>query len=513
MHAQNTKEPILNYLIKIIVIAFDAFAISWVSQFVLFGKPCFLFSASLITFVSISFTPIRLSLNIITLLIALLFPVSRTLQDGLLQWASVEILMTTNIEEALGFQESLPTGLILQAVGIAVVLLIFIIFNKRLNLALSNQNRKKFCVAAFILTPCFIISAYKTIYPRVIDMRQAYTDLTTNYQLPPPDFTVTPAHFKHKKYVVIIGESMRADMVSAYGFSLKTTPNIEAIPKQIISSFITPAPYTIVSVPRLLSIVHDDGKIEIQNNAVTLAKAAGFKTYWISSQGFTGQWQIGAKQLASYADQNFFSPMQIDDLLLPEIEKTLTINEPQVLFIHIIGSHENPCNRLGNYDNKYESNGSKILSCYLSSFNRTDEFIARIITMLKKYSANDYSLMYFADHGLNFVKDGNNYALKRDPNVKQSYQVPFFITSGTMTKTTIHKVLRSGSNLMNYFPTWLGVTTDKTPEGYDIFQAPSDNPMVMGYDEILHPYVSLKDGIKAEEIAKYVKKIDETVTK
>lgn len=172
-------------IIKIIVIAFDAFAISWIIQFVLLGKPCFLIPAFLITIVLLNFSPIRLGLNFIALFTALLFPVSRTLQDGLLQWASVEILMTTNIDEAVGFQESLPTGLILQAVGIAGVLLILIICNKRLKLDFSYKTAHKLYLAVLLLAPYFIISAYKAIYPRIIDMQQAYADLTTNYQLPP----------------------------------------------------------------------------------------------------------------------------------------------------------------------------------------------------------------------------------------------------------------------------------------------------------------------------------------
>ncbi len=505
MQSHALKKQNISFLFKILVIAFNAFAISWIIQFVLFGKPCFLIPAFLITLIAILFSKIRVGLNIFALLTALLFPVSRTLQDGLLQWASVEVLMTTNIEEAVGFQGSLPTGLIMQAMAIAAILLLLIICNKHLKLDFSIKARQRLFIAAFAIAPFFVISAYKTLVPRINDMRQAYLDLTTNEELPPPNFTVTSVHLKHNKYVVVIGESMRADMLSAYGFGLKTTPNIDSIPKQMIANFITPAPYTIVSIPRLLSLVHDDGTIEIQNNAVTLAKAAGFKTYWISSQGFTGQWQIGAKKLANYADQNFFTPMQIDELLLPEIERALAKDEAQVIFVHIIGSHENPCNRLGNYDNKYQSQGNKLLSCYLTSFNRTDEFIAQIITMLKKYSKRDYSLMYFSDHGLNFVKDGDGYSLKRDPCIKQSYEAPFFITSGDLTKTTVYNVLRSGNSLMNFFPTWLGVTTDKTPDGYDIFSAPNDDPMVMGYDELLHPYRSLKEGITADEMAKAVK--------
>ena len=493
-------------LLKWVLIAFDAFAISWVTQFVFLGKPCFLFPALLVTFILIQCPKVRLALNTVAILSALMFPVSRTLQDGLLQWASVEVLMTTNFDEAVGFQESLPKNLVLQTLCIVAILLLFVIFNKRFSISFSPKQHKVLLVICIALTPYLGITAYKHLAPRIADMQQAYADLTTTQELIPPDIKITSQSKKHKKkYVVVIGESMRADMLSAYGFPFGTTPNIDAMPKEMITDFVTPAPYTIVSVPRLLSIVHNDGSIEIQNNAVTVAKAAGFKTYWISSQGFTGQWQIGAKTLSAYADNSYFSPIQIDDLLLPEIEKVLALNESQVLFVHIIGSHENPCNRLGNYENKYKTEGNKTLSCYLTTYNRTDEFLANIVSMLKKNSSNDYSMMYFSDHGLNFVKDGNGYSLKRDPTVKQGYQSPFFVTSGDMTSTIIHKTLRSGNNLMSYFPTWFGVTTNKTPDGYDIFKAPDDEPMIMSYDEILHPYKSLKDSVKAEEMAKVVK--------
>ena len=60
---------------------------------------------------------------------------------------------------------------------------------------------------------------------------------------------------------------------------------------------------------------------------------------------------------------------------------------------------------------------------------------------------------------------------------------------------------------MQYFPTWFGVTTDKTQAGYDIFSAPDDDPYVMSYDEVLHQYRTLDDGIKAEEMLPNIKAI------
>lgn len=121
--------------------------------------------------------------------------------------------------------------------------------------------------------------------------------------------------------------------------------------------------------------------------------------------------------------------------------------------------------------------------------------------MLKKYSGADYSLMYFSDHGLNFVRESKGFALKRDPLVKESYESPFFITSGDMTDTKIYNVTRSGNSLIKFFTTWFGVRTAQLPDNYDIFTATEDDPMIMGYDEILKPYQSLHHSLKAEDMA------------
>ena len=342
--------------LQLFFILLNACATTWIIQFVFLGKPCFFGSAALLTFFLLFNTKVRLIINTLALLCALLYPVSRTLQDGLLQWASVEVLMTTDFNEAAGFQQSLPDSLLYKAVAMACVFLGFILCNGMLKIQLSRRLTRASFLCVLCIVPVFAFNAYRNLSPRISDMYEAYVDLTVanKQELAKPQWVITEdLGTSKRKYVIVVGESMRKDMMSAYGFPLKTTPNIDALPKRMLSAFITPAAYTIVSVPRLLSIVRNDGSFESQNNAVTLASAAGLKTYWISSQGYSGHWQLGAKILSQYADHAYFSPMGIDDLLLPKISETLQKDEAQAIFVHIIGSHENPCHRLGNFKNIY----------------------------------------------------------------------------------------------------------------------------------------------------------------
>lgn len=500
----------LSTSLKLLLLAINAISISWLVEFVFLGKPYFLAPAALLIFFLSSYSKIRIGANIIGIISALLYPLSRTLDDGLLQWASIEVLLTTNFDEALGFHESLPTKLIYQGGLCGLICITFIIFNKRLNLKYSRLTKRCFFLCALAVLPWLSISGYKAIQPKITDMIDAYNQLSDTPKLLEPQWEITSLTGKqYRKYVIVVGESMRADMHSSYGFHFDTSPIIDKTPKKLISNFIAPAAYTLLSVPRLLSIVHDDGSFESQHNAVTLAKSAGLQTYWISAQGYAGHFNIGSSILANYADQQYFSYMGLDEVLLPKIREIISKDEAQAIFVHIKGSHENPCRRLGNHPNLYKTkDGSQILSCYLTTYNYTDDFIATIISMLKETVGKDYALMYFSDHGLNFVKDGEGYSLKRDPKVKQGYQIPFFITSGYMTETTVYDVLRSGNNLMHYFPTWFGVSTNRTQENYDIFNAPNDNPMVMDYDEVFHPYTNLHEGVKADEMAEFVSNLN-----
>ena len=209
--------------------------------------------------------------------------------------------------------------------------------------------------------------------------------------------------------------------------------------------------------------------------------------------------------MARYADHKTFVPVQNDFVLLPIIEKTLKDEHKKVIFVHIVGSHENPCSKLFGYPNNYKYNVGKVMNCYLATYNKTDEFVHKVVEMLKATSKS-YSLVYFADHGLNFVESSGGYKIFRDPEIKQSYEVPLLVVASDITDNREYEVTRSAFNMIDFYASWLGVKTNLTRDDYDIFTAESDeNPLVADYENALNPFKEKHDGVKALDVYKKMK--------
>lgn len=494
-------------IIKVVILILSSFFSAWVFQYICFGHPSFIVSAFLFCLVLSFYDRARLGLNIFTLLLSLVYPAAKVFGSGVVQTAALDVLLTTNLEETVGFHEVLPTYLLIQGGAIFVVYLLLIIFNKRLHIDLSGiKSLYRYPVTAAVCI-CVCIYGYKAFEPRVSEMIEAYSFIVDEEEPKETDFKILSKSEKYDTYVVIIGESMRADFMSTYGFPLKTTPFIDKMNKYYISNFISPAPNTSLAVPRLLSLTVD-GKLQDHNNVVNLAKLAGFDTYWISSQPFSGEGCSPIGRISRNVDSKNFIPVQNDFVLFPFIEKTLKEKGKKVVFIHIVGSHENPCSKLYDYPNNYNYKVGKVMNCYLATYNKTDEFVNKVVEMLKS-SSKSYSLVYFADHGLNFVESSGEYSIFREPEIKQSYDVPFLVVSSDITVNQEYKVTRSAFNMMDFFASWLGVRTNLTKDDYDIFKEDSDlNPLVVDYGFSSNPYFEKKDGIKASDVYKRMTETD-----
>lgn len=494
-------------IIKIIILSLSSFFSAWVFQYICFGHPSFIFSAFFFCLVLSLYDASRLGLNIFTLLLSLVYPAAKVFGSGVVQTAALDVVLTTNFEETVGFHEVLPSYLLLQGGSIFVVYLLLIIFNRRLSVNLLGIKPLYRYLVTAVACICVCIYGYKAFEPRVSEMIEAYSFIVDEKEPKETDFKILSQTVKYDTYVVIIGESMRADFMSAYGFPLKTTPFIDKMNKHYISNFISPAPNTSLSVPRLLSLTVD-GKLQDHNNVVNLANLAGFDTYWISSQPFSGEGCSPIGRISRNVDSKNFIPVQNDFVLFPLIEKTLKEKGKKVVFIHIVGSHENPCSKLYDYPNNYNYKVGKVMNCYLATYNKTDEFVHKVVEMLKS-SSTSYSLVYFADHGLNFVESSGEYSIFRDPEIKQSYDVPFFVIASDITDNLEYKVTRSAFNMIDFFASWFGLRTNLTKDDYDIFNAESDsNPLVVDYEFSSNPYYEKNDGITASDVYKKMEIVD-----
>ncbi|EEU1534269.1 phosphoethanolamine transferase [Escherichia coli] len=271
-------------------------------------------------------------------------------------------------------------------------------------------------------------------------------------------------------YVLIVGESVRVDNMSLYGYTRSTTPQVEAQRKQIklFNQAISGAPYTALSVP--LSLTADSVlSHDIHNypdNIINMANQAGFQTFWLSSQSAFRQNGTAVTSIAMRAMETVYV-RGFDELLLPHLSQALQQNTQQkkLIVLHLNGSHEPACSAYPQYSAVFQPQDDQD-ACYDNSIHYTDSLLGQVFELLKDRRA---SVMYFADHGL-----------ERDPTKKnvyfhggreasqQAYHVPMFIwyspvLGDGVDRTTENNIFSTAYN--NYLiNAWMGVTKPEQPQ-------------------------------------------------
>ncbi|EFA4796950.1 sulfatase-like hydrolase/transferase [Escherichia coli] len=271
-------------------------------------------------------------------------------------------------------------------------------------------------------------------------------------------------------YVLIVGESVRADNMSLYGYTRSTTPQVEAQRKQIklFNQAISGAPYTALSVP--LSLTADSVlSHDIHNypdNIINMANQAGFQTFWLSSQSAFRQNGTAVTSIAMRAMETVYV-RGFDELLLPHLSQALQQNTQQkkLIVLHLNGSHEPACSAYPQSSAVFQPQDDQD-ACYDNSIHYTDSLLGQVFELLKDRRA---SVMYFADHGL-----------ERDPTKKnvyfhggreasqQAYHVPMFIwyspvLGDGVDRTTENNIFSTAYN--NYLiNAWMGVTKPEQPK-------------------------------------------------
>lgn len=282
-----------------------------------------------------------------------------------------------------------------------------------------------------------------------------------------PDWHITRAHSPSGKlHVIVVGESARADYFSAYGYPLPTSPFLTQHASWQFNNAISPATNTLLSVPRSLSVNKNAFVIEHAYDAVTLAKAAGLETWWLSVQGRMGFSDSGITYIASRSEHPVFlqygdydSRSVDDNELLPHIDEA--IHSPgtrdKAIFVHTLGSHQDPCARLADYPRMDTPNASRQFNCYLTSIRKTDAMLERIDSMLKA-TQRPYEIIYFADHGVYLT----NETMQHSQDTREAYHVPFVIIDSEQQDKRLIEAPFDMHHFIDVFAARLGIETSLT---------------------------------------------------
>jgi len=269
----------------------------------------------------------------------------------------------------------------------------------------------------------------------------------------------------------------------------------------IIDGYTATAPNTTASLLRSFVQMKGEKDFVYINNIITLAKAAGFETFWFSNQGISGNWDTPIAKLAFLCDHKEFtkkgdyaSMNYHDSILLPLLQRALQQKSlsPRLFILHTMGSHVNFEARL-EHPIHFDYYNRK-LSAYIQTIEQTDTLLKGIYEALQREGA-PFSMLYFSDHGLMTQDRASIFASlthgDTSPN-KACYRVPFVLLSSDDAAHKVLKVNKSAFYFLDGFAQWLGIQEASLRPNYDFRSTESDTLKVFNQYENV-PFEGLKE--------------------
>lgn len=454
-----------------------------------------------------------LSLGGLSILLGFLTPFYAMTASPLICSQHADTLLASDLSEAVNFITAQPIKSWDLGAGLTLVafFLLYRIFGangrdvKNVS-AIPLRNWARLAFLSLLLIPA--------VTPVNDVSRGIYTLVKLSKTLPAPTWTVTGrlnGAPQIQTYILFMSESLSPRVMSLYGAPFSTTPFLDNTPTKRIETMVSPSLATAASV--LNSFALSDPKDPLhphyENNIIALAKQAGLKTYWVSAQGRVGAYEGGISFIASQADVGNFTARHDDFALALEVEKILAVedNQPRLIVVHGYGAHERVCDRVSDMDWRDISpfaTGIEFLDCYLAAARKEDEVLRRIVTAVQK-TGQPYSVLFTSDHAINMrVTESGEFVGQRNSKHKGQYEVPF-VALGSNVKTK--EVVRHPQTLLNFpahFAAWIGVTTNKTPDGYDLFAVTEPALKVIRSNGEMMPYAELTDSPSVSEMLEKV---------
>ena len=237
-------------------------------------------------------------------------------------------------------------------------------------------------------------------------------------------------------YFLIIGESQNRLHMNAYGYERNTTPwltqQIHNPDFVIFDNAYSCHTHTVPVLTYALTAKNQYNEIKLENavSLIEIAKAADFKTVWLSNQVQYGAWDTPISIIASEADEQHWINKNIgettktnfyDEELIHSL-KDLHPTDKMLIVIHLMGNH-------GSYEDRYPSSYNiyhgkrKNIDHYDNSIRYNDYVVSKLYETAKSFP-NYKAFIYFSDHtdavDQNLAHDASNF-------VYPMTYIPFYI--------------------------------------------------------------------------------------
>ena len=385
----------------------------------------------------------------------------------------------------------------------SIVTLVIGILATGLTLYRPLAKMKEYHAFKWSVSRTAIVAFYASIYDNIQEYQAMKKELSKGIE-GTPTWQISKVSPPYQNYVLVIGESVRKDYMHLYGFPQENTPFLDKVHGTIIDGYTATAPNTTASLLRSFVQMKGEKDFVYINNIITLAKAAGFETFWFSNQGISGNWDTPIAKLAFLCDHKEFtkkgdyaSMNYHDSILLPLLQRALQQKSlsPRLFILHTMGSHVNFEARL-EHPIHFDYYNRK-LSAYIQTIEQTDTLLKGIYEALQRQGA-PFSMLYFSDHGLMTQDRASIFASlthgDTSPN-KACYRVPFVLLSSDDAAHKVLRVNKSAFHFLDGFAQWLGIQEASLRPNYDFRSTESDTLKVFNQYENV-PF----DGLKEDEI-------------
>ncbi len=212
-------------------------------------------------------------------------------------------------------------------------------------------------------------------------------------------------------YLLIIGESETRDHMSVYGYSHKTTPWLETETEKpgtlLFQNAYSNHTHTVPVLTYSLTEKNQYNKMKLADafSIIEIAKAAGYKTYWISNQQRWGVYETPITQIIISADKQFwcnhatekeYRTSYFDGDIAQYIPDLSNVSHALVV-VHLMGCH-------GSYKDRYpseyaiETSDDKEVKTYDSAVYYNDAALRQLTETVSHYPQFK-GWIYFSDHG------------------------------------------------------------------------------------------------------------------
>lgn len=343
----------------------------------------------------------------------------------------------TNFSEMASYIKSVvPTyGLI---IGMSTIIILPLsLFLGKINYSI---NKNKITALTIIIISVVIIQGnaksilthyswynYKEMISNVIDLKRqlaTYSQVLNERKKLLANYNLTANY--NGTIIFVIGESETSSLMNDYGFFLKDTEYTNKRNDIIkYSDVVTTYPQTMVAVPDFLTLGDSTHNVSYSDtksyDIMSVLKAVGIKSYWISTQERTAFFANPVSVVASSSDETKFlheldafkshwAIDKYDESIIPYFKEVIKNSGNKIIFLHLMGNHANYADRYPKEFDKFhysQFNEKKFygkleehydINDYINSIDYTDYVLKQIYDITDNMSEN-VAVLYHSDHG------------------------------------------------------------------------------------------------------------------